>query len=125
MGMSKLNYSTALIIGAGAGISASLARALAREGLKVSLAARNPAKLAELAAQTGASVHSVDAAKPEAMAQLFAASKAQWANWTSSSITRVRECRDQWRSWIPPSCGMQLRLLRLAASWPYSRLRGG
>jgi NAD(P)-dependent dehydrogenase (short-subunit alcohol dehydrogenase family) len=68
---STLNYDTALIIGAGTGISASLARALARAGLKVGLAARNPAKLAELAAQTGASVFPVDAVKPEAMAQLF------------------------------------------------------
>ena len=35
--MSNLPYSAALIVGAGAGISASLARALSREGLKVGL----------------------------------------------------------------------------------------
>jgi short-subunit dehydrogenase len=39
--MKDFPYSTALIIGAGTGISASLARRLARAGLKVGLAARN------------------------------------------------------------------------------------
>jgi NAD(P)-dependent dehydrogenase (short-subunit alcohol dehydrogenase family) len=65
-------YRTALIIGAGVGISASLARAFAREGLKVGLAARNSAKLAELATGTGASVFSADASDPAAVSQLFA-----------------------------------------------------
>ena len=37
--MTNLPYHTALIIGAGSGISASLARMLARSGLKVGLAA--------------------------------------------------------------------------------------
>ena len=41
----------ALIIGAGDGLSASLARLLAREGYAVALAARNTAKLAALAAE--------------------------------------------------------------------------
>ena len=34
-------YRTALIVGAGQGLSASLARVLAREGMQVALAARN------------------------------------------------------------------------------------
>ena len=67
-----LPYRTALIIGAGVGISASLARAFSREGLKVGLAARDPAKLARLASETGASVFSADASQPAAVAQLFA-----------------------------------------------------
>src|SRR3990170_8342872 len=36
---------TALIVGAGKGLSASLARVLEREGVNVALAARNPEKL--------------------------------------------------------------------------------
>ena len=36
---------SALIVGAGRGLSASLARLLEREGFKVALAARNPEKL--------------------------------------------------------------------------------
>jgi NAD(P)-dependent dehydrogenase (short-subunit alcohol dehydrogenase family) len=63
----------ALIIGAGDGLSASLARLLAREGFAVALAARNPAKLAALAAETGASTHQTDAADAAAVAALFAA----------------------------------------------------
>ena len=36
---------TALIVGAGKGLSASLARLLEREGMNIALAARNPEKL--------------------------------------------------------------------------------
>ena len=50
----------ALIIGAGEGFSASLARLLTRNGYSVALAARNTAKLAALAAETGASLHACD-----------------------------------------------------------------
>ena len=64
-------YRTALIIGAGVGISASLARAFSRQGLKVGLVARDPSKLEKLAGETGASVFCADAAQPEAVAQLF------------------------------------------------------
>jgi NAD(P)-dependent dehydrogenase (short-subunit alcohol dehydrogenase family) len=66
-----LPYRTALIIGAGVGISASLAQALSRQGLKVGLVARDPSKLEKLAGETGASVFSADASQPEAVAQLF------------------------------------------------------
>jgi NAD(P)-dependent dehydrogenase (short-subunit alcohol dehydrogenase family) len=63
----------ALIIGAGDGLSASLARLLAREGYAVALAARNPAKLAALAAECGATTHACDAADTDQVAALFAA----------------------------------------------------
>ena len=63
----------ALIIGAGDGLSASLARLLAREGYAVALAARNTGKLAALAAETGASLHAADAADAAQVAALFAA----------------------------------------------------
>ena len=63
----------ALIVGAGDGLSASLARLLAREGYAVRLAARNTAKLAALCAETGASAHACDAADPAQVAALFAA----------------------------------------------------
>jgi NAD(P)-dependent dehydrogenase (short-subunit alcohol dehydrogenase family) len=61
----------ALIVGAGPGLSASYARVLAREGYKVSLAARNTAKLADLAAEIGAQLHVCDAADPASVAALF------------------------------------------------------
>jgi NAD(P)-dependent dehydrogenase (short-subunit alcohol dehydrogenase family) len=69
--MTELPYRSALIIGAGTGISASLARRLAAAGVRLGLAARNTDKLAALAAETGAQTFQVDAAKPEAMAHLF------------------------------------------------------
>jgi NAD(P)-dependent dehydrogenase (short-subunit alcohol dehydrogenase family) len=61
----------ALIVGAGPGLSASFARVLVREGHKVALAARNIAKLADLATETGAQMHACDAADPASVAALF------------------------------------------------------
>ena len=55
---------TALIVGAGLGISASFARQLARDGYTVALAARDTAKLAAFATEIGASTHACDAAAP-------------------------------------------------------------
>lgn len=70
--MSKLRFTTALIIGSGSGLSASLARLLAEQGLKVGLAARNPQKLASLAAQTRAKTFACDASDPAQVEALFA-----------------------------------------------------
>jgi NAD(P)-dependent dehydrogenase (short-subunit alcohol dehydrogenase family) len=63
---------TALIVGAGSGISASFARRLARDGYTLAPAARDTAKLAALATETGASVHACDAADPATVDRLFA-----------------------------------------------------
>lgn len=63
----------ALIVGAGAGLSAALARASAARGMTVALAARDTAKLEKLAAETGASVHACDASEPGDVAGLFEA----------------------------------------------------
>jgi NAD(P)-dependent dehydrogenase (short-subunit alcohol dehydrogenase family) len=63
---------TALIVGAGSGISAAFARALAREGYKIALSARNTDKLGALAKETGAVAIAADAAKPDAVKALFA-----------------------------------------------------
>ena len=65
-------YARALIIGAGNGLSASLARLFAAKGLSVALAARGTEKLAELAAETGASVHRCDVSVAAEVADLFA-----------------------------------------------------
>jgi NAD(P)-dependent dehydrogenase (short-subunit alcohol dehydrogenase family) len=69
--MTDPTYRTALIIGAGPGISASLARLLTGAGMQVALAARNVEKLAPLAAETGALTYAVDAVDTAAMAALF------------------------------------------------------
>src|SRR5437764_9545237 len=69
--MTAIPYRTALIVGAGSGISGSVARGLAAAGLKVGLAARNIDKLAPLAGEIGAERFAVDAADPAAVAHLF------------------------------------------------------
>src|SRR5438309_5471395 len=75
--MTAIPYRTALIVGAGSGISASVARGLAAAGLKVGLAARNTDKLASLAAEIGAERFAVDASDPAAVAHLFEESEAR------------------------------------------------
>ena len=67
-----MRFQSALIVGAGAGLSASLARQLAAQGTRVALAARNVEKLAPLAAEIGGMALACDAARPEAVAALFA-----------------------------------------------------
>ncbi len=62
---------TALIVGAGSGISAAFARALHRDGYRIALAARDTDKLAALAKEVDASRAPLDAVKPEAVAALF------------------------------------------------------
>src|SRR5258708_13432157 len=74
--MGKAMYENALIVGAGSGLSASLARLLAGEGLRVALAARNSEKLAPLCAETGAKAFACDATDPGQVARMFAAVEA-------------------------------------------------
>ena len=69
--MSSFPYNTALIIGAGPGISSSLARRLASLDVKVGLAARDTEKLRALAAETNAVTFTVDASDARAVAALF------------------------------------------------------
>jgi NAD(P)-dependent dehydrogenase (short-subunit alcohol dehydrogenase family) len=64
-------YRSALIVGTGPGISASLARRLAGFGVKIALAARNVQKLDALIQDTGAQAFAADAANPESVASLF------------------------------------------------------
>jgi NAD(P)-dependent dehydrogenase (short-subunit alcohol dehydrogenase family) len=74
--MPKPSYETALIVGAGSGLSASLARLLAGEGMRVALAARNSEKLAPLCAETGARAFACEATDAEQVARLFASVEA-------------------------------------------------
>jgi len=67
------NYRSALIVGTGPGLSASLARLFAKNGLSVALAARQTDKLAALAKETGASLHACNAAEPTDVAAVFEA----------------------------------------------------
>ena len=69
---------TALIVGAGSGLSASLARLLAKEGFHVALAARSTGKLSALAAQTDALVLECDAADGAQVERAFVAVEGKW-----------------------------------------------
>src|SRR3954467_13363362 len=64
-------YKIALIVGAGEGLSASLARLFAREGIKVALAARKVEKLGALCTETGARAFACDATNADDVERLF------------------------------------------------------
>lgn len=68
----RQRFETAFIIGAGSGLSASLARRFAKGGLNIALAARRPDKLRALTEETGAFAASCDASNPKAVASAFA-----------------------------------------------------
>ena len=69
---------TALIVGAGSGLSASLARLFAKEGMRVALAARDTAKLGALASETKALALACDATAPAQVDAMFGALEAKW-----------------------------------------------
>ncbi len=69
--MQNPTFHSALIVGTGPGLSASLARLFASKGLHVAVAARQTDKLASLAKETGATVHACNAADPKDVAGLF------------------------------------------------------
>ncbi|MBV8768041.1 MAG: SDR family NAD(P)-dependent oxidoreductase [Hyphomicrobiales bacterium] len=71
--MNDPSSGTALIIGVGDGLSASLARLLASEGYKLVLAARDTDKLGALAKETKADARRCDASEPAEVAALFRA----------------------------------------------------
>jgi NAD(P)-dependent dehydrogenase (short-subunit alcohol dehydrogenase family) len=70
--MESPSYTRALIVGAGHGLSAALARAFAGAGMKVALAARSIGKLQPLAQATGADVFACDASNRADVEKLFA-----------------------------------------------------
>jgi NAD(P)-dependent dehydrogenase (short-subunit alcohol dehydrogenase family) len=70
--MSTVRYQNAVIVGAGSGLSAALARVFATEGIKVALAARDPGDLAPLVQEIGGKAFACDATQRRDVAQLFA-----------------------------------------------------
>jgi len=70
--MTDVKFNSALIVGAGSGLSASLARALSGEKIKVALAARSTGDLDALVKETGARAFACDAAERGEVEKLFA-----------------------------------------------------
>jgi short-subunit dehydrogenase len=71
IGMADERWATALIVGAGSGLSAALARALAAEKIKVALASRSTGDLHDLAGETAATVWTCDASQRGDVERLF------------------------------------------------------
>jgi NAD(P)-dependent dehydrogenase (short-subunit alcohol dehydrogenase family) len=69
--MAGEDFRIALIVGAGQGLSASLARLFRRYGMQVALASRDPRNLEALCAETGAQAFECDASKPRDVQRLF------------------------------------------------------
>ena len=69
---------TALIVGAGSGLSASLARLFAKDGMRVALAARDTAKLGALVKETSALPVACDAADSAQVEAMMGAVEAKW-----------------------------------------------
>lgn len=69
--MDTPKYRNALIVGAGAGLSASLARLFAREGIRVALAARSIEKLGALCSETDARAYACNATDADEVERLF------------------------------------------------------
>jgi NAD(P)-dependent dehydrogenase (short-subunit alcohol dehydrogenase family) len=70
--MAESGYRTALIVGAGSGLSASLARTFAKAGLRVALAARRADNLTSLTKEIGAKAFTCDSTNRAEVAKLFA-----------------------------------------------------
>src|SRR5579863_575871 len=70
--MADVAYKTALIVGVGAGLSASVARTFRKAGMTIALAARRAGDLAALAQETGGKAFACDATKEADVARLFA-----------------------------------------------------
>jgi NAD(P)-dependent dehydrogenase (short-subunit alcohol dehydrogenase family) len=66
-----MELKTALIVGVGPGLSASLARLFAKHGLQVAMAARDPDKLQKLAEETAGVTFACETTEPEEVAALF------------------------------------------------------
>jgi len=74
--MSELAYRRALIVGTGAGLSASLARLFAKAGMQVAMAARRADNIAALAKETGGKAFACDATDRGQVTKLFADAEA-------------------------------------------------
>jgi NAD(P)-dependent dehydrogenase (short-subunit alcohol dehydrogenase family) len=70
--MADTPYKTALIVGVGSGLSASVARTFKKAGMTIALAARRAGDLATLAQETGGEAFACDATKEAEVARLFA-----------------------------------------------------
>jgi len=126
--MADLPYRSALIIGAGPGISSALARSLTGLGVIVSLGARNVEKLATLVEETGARPFTVDASQADSVAALFDRVSADTGDPeivifnAAAPLMPQRLCAGRWLSLIRLASSGRSPLRRSAASWRLTML---
>jgi NADP-dependent 3-hydroxy acid dehydrogenase YdfG len=123
--MTTIPYRAALIVGAGSGINASVARGLATAGLKVGVAARNIDKLASLAVETGAERFTVDASDPAAVAHLFEEADARIGAPDVVLYNASHGCTVRLRSLTRKRSAKRSRYRPSAVFWSSSRPHGG
>ena len=69
--MQQYTPKKALIVGAGAGLSAAVARLLHKDGVEVTLAARTPDDLSGLCDELSAKAYACDASRRDSVSGLF------------------------------------------------------
>ncbi len=89
---------TALIVGVGGGLSASLARLFAKQGMAIALAARDTAKLDGLMSETGARAYGCDVRRAEDVDKLFAAATGDIG---APDVARLARSAASWPQWTP------------------------
>ena len=120
--MEMPKYKNALIVGAGEGLSASLARLLSREGIKVALAARKVEKLGALCTETGAKAFACDATNADDVERLFGLVEREIGVsriWSSTMPAGGRAAPSP--IWCRPMWPRRSRSRRSAAFWWRSR----
>ena len=109
-------YASALIVGAGSGLSSSLARAFMKAGMKVALAARSTAKLNEFVEATGAKAFNCDAVKRDEVENLFADLDAAQMTPALWSTMQASARAGRLSSSTPPKSPRRSRSQRMAVS---------
>ena len=120
--MEMPKYKIALIVGAGEGLSASLARLFAREGIRVALAARKIEKLGALCTETGARAFACNATDADEVERLFGLVEREIGSARSRRLQRQRAgARRVRRSGAGGGRAMRSRSAPSAAFWWRSR----
>ena len=117
----RRNYKTALIVGAGEGLSASLARLFAREGIRVALAARGSKSSARSARETGARAFACNATEPDDVERLFGLVEREIGTPDLVVYNASARARGAFVDLVPPEWRRRSRSARSAAFWWRSR----
>ena len=122
--MASPTYTSALIVGAGQGLSASLTRLLRKEGLAVAVAARDIAKLTPLCTETGARAFGCDAQDEAQVHRLFSDIDREHGA-PDVVIYNASARADPSSTSFRPRSNSHCRLPRLGRFWSHSKPSSG